>query len=162
MRASMTEKRVHMSHSNTDQSQPRKHWLEEYLGRTLGAVALLASCIVSAANAQAINPNIGPPTTKILAIGSLTAPLSPDEMKTLMPNEATQTVELYLNGKIDQWWFRQDGEGVVFLMNVTSVDEADSLLKRLPLGVARRMTFQLMPLGPLKPLRILLGRPGGQ
>jgi hypothetical protein len=95
-------------------------------------------------------------TTRILAIGTLTAPLSPEEMKIVMPKEVRATVELYLNGKIDQWWFRQDGNGVVFLLNVTSIEEADSMLEKLPLGVAKRMKFQLMPLGPLNPLHILL------
>jgi hypothetical protein len=96
------------------------------------------------------------PTTKILAIGSLTAAISSDQMKTIMPNEVRATVELYFEGKIDQWWSRQDGKGVVFLLNMTSIEEADSMLGKLPLGVAKKMTFQLVPLGPLNPLHILL------
>lgn len=99
------------------------------------------------------------PTTKILAIGTLSSPLTPEELKTTMANEVRQTVALYLDGKIDQWWFRQGGTGVVFLMNVTSTDEAHAMLEELPLGVAKRMTFQLMPLGPLNPLRVLLQPP---
>ena len=96
------------------------------------------------------------PTTKILAIGTLTSPLSPDEMKNLLPKEVKATVALYLDGKIDQWWFKQDGTGVVFLLNDTSAEDAGTMLEKLPLGVAKRMTFQLMPLGPLRPLRALL------
>lgn len=99
------------------------------------------------------------PTTKILAIGTLNAALSPDERKAIMPAEVRQTVAFYLDGKIDQWWFRQDGSGVVFLMNVISVSDAHALLEALPLGVAKRMTFELMPLGPLYPLHVLLQAP---
>ena len=96
------------------------------------------------------------PTTHILATGTLTAPITPDEMQDLLPREVKATVALYLDGKIDQWWAKQDGTGVVFLLNVTSVEEAHAMLEKLPLGVARRMTFELLPLGPLRPLRALL------
>lgn len=96
------------------------------------------------------------PTTKILAIGRVTAPLTPEQRRSIMPHEVPDTVRLYLSGKIDQWYVRQDGKGVVFLLNVSSVEEADALLRNLPLGKAKLMEFDLMPLGPLNPLRILL------
>ena len=73
-----------------------------------------------------------------------------------MPEEVKATVNLYLSGKIDQWFVRSDGQGVVFLMNVTTPEEAKALLEKLPLGVAGRMEFDLMPLGPLSPLRFLM------
>lgn len=75
-----------------------------------------------------------------------------------MPKEVPDTVRLYLEGKIDQWYVRQDGKGVVLLLNVTSVEEAHSLLEKLPLGRAKLMEFDLMPLGPLNPLRLLLSK----
>jgi hypothetical protein len=78
------------------------------------------------------------------------------ELQNLLPKEVKATVALYLDGKIDQWWAKQDGTGVVFLLNVTSVEEAHEMLEKLPLGVAKRMSFELMPLGPLRPLRALL------
>jgi len=46
--------------------------------------------------------------------------------------------------------------GVIFLMSVESVDEADKLLKGLPLGQANLLTFDLMPIGPLLPLGMLM------
>jgi hypothetical protein len=94
------------------------------------------------------------PTTKILAIGRGTA--TPEQLRTILPNEVPDTVRLYLTGKIDQWYVRQDGKGVVFLLNCSSVDEARSLLEQLPLGKAGLMKFDLIALGPLNPLRILL------
>ena len=44
---------------------------------------------------------------------------------------------------------------MIFLMSVDSVDEADWLLKALPLGQANLLTFDLMPIGPLLPLGML-------
>jgi hypothetical protein len=66
-------------------------------------------------------------------------------------------VLLYLDGKIDQWWYRKDGKGVVFLMNTTSLEEANQVLEGLPLHQANLLTFELIPLGPLAPLHLLLG-----
>ncbi len=106
--------------------------------------------------AQQPSPLQDVPTTKILAIGTLTGPRDAT-WSTTMPNEVRDTVGLYLRGKIDQWYVRMDGKGVVFLVNASSVEEAHSLLEALPLGRAHLMTFDLMPLGPLTPLRFLLG-----
>ena len=55
--------------------------------------------------------------------------------------------------------FRLDGKEVVFLMNVTSVEEARSLLEQLPLGKAKLMDFEYKPLGPFAPLRVRLNTP---
>ena len=96
------------------------------------------------------------PTTKILAIGRLVAPLTPEQRKAILPREVPDTVRLYLAGKIDQWWSRQDGKGPVFLMNVTSLEEARALLATLPFGQAKLMEFDLIELGPLSPLHLLL------
>ena len=96
------------------------------------------------------------PTTKILAIGRLVAPLTPAQRKAILPREVPDTVRLFLAGKIDQWWSRQDGKGPVFLMNVTSVEEARALLGKLPLDDAKLMEFDFIELGPLSPLHLLL------
>ncbi len=74
----------------------------------------------------------------------------------IMRQEVRDTVKLYLAGKLDQWFVRRDQNGVVFLLNVSSVDEARTLLEGLPLGQAKLMEFDLIPLGPLSPLGILL------
>jgi hypothetical protein len=116
------------------------------------------------ATAQAGNPVGLPnaPTTKVLAIGHLTvAAMAPGAMKPVMPSEVRETVKLYLGGKIDQWYVRQDKPGVVFLMNVSTVAEARALLEALPLGVQKLMEFDLVPLGPLTPLSMLVAEPAG-
>jgi hypothetical protein len=73
-------------------------------------VALFA-CLISSLPAHAQPANPPTPTTRILAIGTLTA--------------------------------------------------AHEMLEKLPLGVAHLMSFELIPLGPLNPLRQLLGPPTG-
>jgi hypothetical protein len=96
------------------------------------------------------------PTTHILAIGRFTRPPTADELNSILPHEVPDTLRLILAGKIDQSWVRQDQKGVIFLMNARTVDEAHAILEKLPLGRAKLMTFDLIPVGPLGPLRILL------
>lgn len=101
------------------------------------------------------------PTTRILAVGSFTATANatPAAWQKVLPDEVRATVRLYLDGKIDQWFVKQDQTGVVFLMNVTDPGEARALLEGLPFGPAGLMTFHLTPLGPIGPLRTLLVDP---
>jgi hypothetical protein len=44
-------------------------------------------------------------------------------------------------------------------MNLTDPKEAHELLEKLPLGQAGLMEFQIIPLGPISPLRMLLSEP---
>ena len=92
---------------------------------------------------------------KVMAIGTLKH-LSAEQRQQILPREVPATLELYLDGKMEQFWLRDKEEGVIFLMSVDSVDEADRLLKALPLGQANLLTFDLMPIGPLLPLGMLM------
>jgi hypothetical protein len=92
---------------------------------------------------------------KVMAVGTL-KPLTQEQRQRYLPDEVPATLQLYLNGKMEQFWLRDKEEGVIFLMNVDSVDEADRLLKALPLGRANLLTFDLMPIGPLLPLGTLM------
>jgi muconolactone delta-isomerase len=119
------------------------------------AVLLTSPALAQTAPAAAATPQ-SVPTTKILAVGSLIGPRQPDRMKDIMPREVRDTVRLYLAGKIDQWYVKTDQSGVVFILNVPTVEEAHALLEALPLGEAHLMRFDLTPLGPLSPLRMLI------
>jgi hypothetical protein len=46
---------------------------------------------------------------------------------------------------------------VAFILNVTDTAAAHEMLENLPLGKAHLMTFELIPIGPLNPLRWLQG-----
>src|SRR5229473_1023930 len=100
------------------------------------------------------------PTTKILAIGQFTKPPTPEQIKEIFPREVPATLRLYLAGKIDQWWIRQTQTGPVFLLNVTSLEEARTLMEELPLGQAGLMKHEFIELGPLTPLHLLLTNGG--
>src|SRR5580693_6271334 len=100
------------------------------------------------------------PTTKILAIGQFTKPPTPEQLKEIFPKEVPATLRLYLAGKIDQWWFRQTQTGPVFLLNVTSLEEARALMEKLPLGQAGLMRHDFIELCALTPLQLLLSEGG--
>ncbi|WFU35287.1 hypothetical protein QA635_13100 [Bradyrhizobium brasilense] len=93
---------------------------------------------------------------KVFAIGSATKPITDEQRKEMMPKEVPDTLRLYLDGKIEQFWFRDDKPGVVFLMNVDSVDQAKSTINALPLAAGGILAFEMIPVGPLKPLGLLL------
>lgn len=99
------------------------------------------------------------PTTKILAIGRWTPKATMAGVAHVLPSEVRDTVRLYLDGVIDQWFIQQDNSGVVFLLNVTDADKAHGLLEKLPLGQAGLMEFQLSPLGPISALGSLIKAP---
>jgi muconolactone delta-isomerase len=77
---------------------------------------------------------------KVMAVGTL-KPLSLEQRQQHLPREAPATLQLYLDGKMEQLWLREKEVDVIFLMNVDSVDEADKLLKGLPLGQANLLTL---------------------
>lgn len=107
-------------------------------------------------------PAAAAPTTRVLAIGHMTNGTTREKVTPVMQKEVRDTVRLYLSGKIDQWFVRRDQNGVVFLLNVSSVEEARTLLDKLPLGEAKLMDFDLIPLGPLSPLGLLLPDTGAK
>jgi hypothetical protein len=136
----------------------------------LAGFGVLAAALVAisptASRAQAdtgtkppLSAALAVPTTKLLAIGSFTARATPDVWHPILPSEMRETARLYLAGKIDQWYVKQDQSGVVFIMNMTDPEEAHELLAKLPLGQRGLMEFQIIPLGPLSPLRSLLSGP---
>jgi hypothetical protein len=90
-----------------------------------------------------------------MAIGTL-KPLTAEQRQMYLPREVPATLKLYVEGKMEQFWLRENEAGVIFLMTVDSVAEADTLLKALPLGQANLLTFELMPIGPLTPLGMLI------
>ena len=93
---------------------------------------------------------------KAIAIASIVQPLTPEQRAQIMPNEVPATLKLYLDGKIEQFWFRQDAPGVLFLMNVESVDQAKATIEALPLVTGGYAKYDFMQVGPLAPLGLLI------
>jgi hypothetical protein len=128
---------------------------------SVSSLVALFMWLMSAGLGYAQSANPPTPTTHILAIGTLNAGVDPSAARAILPTEVRETVKLYLDGKIDQWYSLQGRPGVVFILNVTDTAAAHDMLEKLPLGQAHLMSFELIPLGPLNPLRQLQGMTTG-
>lgn len=124
----------------------------DFLARVAAPLLLALS---TAGFAQSAPPPA--PTTRILAVGTVQPGADMAAARAILPTEVRETVQLYLAGKIAQWYSLQDRTGVVFILNVTDLQEAHEMLEQLPLGRAHLMHFELARLGPLNPLRQLQG-----
>ena len=92
---------------------------------------------------------------KVMAIATPQVPLTPDIIKPYMAEEVPHTLQLYLKGLVEQFWFRERS-GPIFLMNVASLEEAKATLATLPLVAAKLIAYELLPVGPLAPLGRLI------
>jgi hypothetical protein len=119
-------------------------------------ISALALTITPLLSAQA--PPSNQTKGQVLAILSVKNGLARDQIMKVMPDEIRATVRLYLDGKIQQWYSRGDGKGVVFILDCKEVSEARSLMEGLPLSKAQLVDFEYMPIGPLTPLRFLLSK----
>jgi hypothetical protein len=100
-----------------------------------------------------------PPQPKITGVLAMLSPkpgVVPGQIMKIMPAEIRATVPLYLDGKIQQWYMRGDGRGVIFILNCKDEAEARALLESLPLSQANLVEAQFIPVGPLLPLGMLL------
>jgi hypothetical protein len=103
-----------------------------------------------------------PKTTGVLVIQTAKSGVTPQQIMALIPQEIRATVELYLDGKIREWYSRGDGRGVIFLVDAKSEDEARALLETLPLAKEHLMDHEYIPVGPLMPMRALIGAAAAQ
>ncbi|CAN5681829.1 hypothetical protein BH10ACI4_BH10ACI4_03950 [soil metagenome] len=118
--------------------------------RTLAALVFTTTTL----NAQTPPP---PPTTHVLVMLTVKPGADQTQRMKLMPDEVRDTVRLYLNGKIENWYGRSDGKGVVFILNCKTTEEAQAIMESLPLDKAHLVDLQYTPLTPLTPLRFLVG-----
>jgi hypothetical protein len=96
------------------------------------------------------------PTIKVLAMSRLLADARSAEVQNTLPYERNAIVRLYLSGKIDRWFVRQDRNGLVLIHHVKSVDDARKMLEELPLDKAKLGTYDFVPLTTWLPLESLL------
>ena len=81
--------------------------------------------------------------------------LTPDKLQQYMPAEVPASLQHYLDGTIEQFWFRER-LGPIFLINVESVEQDKASLAELPLVANDLMTYEFFPVNPLSPLRLLI------
>ena len=98
-----------------------------------------------------------PKTTAVLVIETPKQGVTPQQIMAVMPAEIRATVKLYLDGKIREWYSRGDGKGVVFLVDAKTEDEARAIMETLPLAKEQLLDDEYVPVGPLMPLKALIG-----
>ena len=120
--------------------------------RALIAASIVVACAV-VTKAQAPAPT---PTTGVLVNLTIKPEADRAQVVKTLPDEVRETVKLYLDGKIQQWFARSDGRGVIFIVNASDAAGAEAIMAGLPLARASLANFEYTGLGPLSPLRLLL------
>jgi hypothetical protein len=129
--------------------------------RTWLVTAVLAASLAIASVHVAAQAQPAPPTTAVLASLTIKSDGDRAQVMKVMPDEVRATVKLYLDGKIQQWYSRSDGRGVLFILNCSTVAEAKALMDELPLSKANLASLEYTALSPLTPLRGLIATPSG-
>ena len=125
------------------------------LGLTLTLIGATCMTHPSLAQAQAASPA----TTGVMVIITVKAGVTREQVMAVMPAEIRQTVQLYLNGKIREWYSRGDGRGVVLLLDTRDVAEAQTIMEGLPLAKQNIVDHEYIAVGPLLPLGLLTANP---
>jgi hypothetical protein len=125
------------------------------LALTLTLIGITSMAHPSVAQAQAISPI----TTGVMVILTVKEGVTRDQVMAVMPAEVRQTVQLYLNGKVREWYSRADGRGAVFLLDTKDVAEAHAVMEGLPLAKQNLMDHEYIAVGPLMPLRLFMANP---
>ena|SRR6266849_2029226 len=122
---------------------------------TLTLIEATSTTNSSVAQAQALSPT----TTGVIVILTVKAGVTREQVMAIMPAEIRQTVQLYLNGKIREWYSRGDGRGVVLLLDTRDVAEAQTIMEGLPLAKQNIVDHEYIAVGPLLPLGLLTANP---
>lgn len=120
---------------------------------TLNAPAAASTTLPSVtqgAAPQAVMPR------QVLAMDRILPGTTEDKVKALLNDEVRALVNLYLGGKIRQWYFRQDRPGAILILEVGSLEEAEKLVADLPLTRTGLLAYDLIPIGPYIPLATMI------
>ena len=124
---------------------------------TLSALVLGATGLHAQARAVTAPPQVS--VTNVIVSMTPKPGVERDDVMKVMPDEIRETVQFYLKGKIEQWYFRGDGRGVVMILRAKSAEEAKAMVETLPLDRAGLVNVEYVPVGPLVPLGLLLSKP---
>ncbi|MFC7697147.1 MULTISPECIES: hypothetical protein [Bradyrhizobium] len=125
------------------------------LALALTLTGITAMTDPSLAQAQAPSPA----TTGVMVILTVKAGITREQIMAVMPDEIRQTVQLYLNGKVREWYSRSDGRGAVFVLDAKNDAEAHAIMDGLPLARQDLIEHEYIAVGPLMPLRLLMAKP---
>jgi hypothetical protein len=126
---------------------------------TLLVAVLPAAAVAQSPSGQASGASgaVLPKTTEVMVILTARQGVTRQQIMAIMPSEIRETVNLYLDGKIRQWYSRGDGKGAIFLIDAKTQDEARAVMETLPLSKEHLMDYEYIPVGPLMPLMGLMG-----
>jgi hypothetical protein len=122
----------------------------------LARTKILKGAFVMADQSQNQPQTSTSPTTGVFALLKAKPGVTRERVMAIMPAEIRATVQLYLDGKIREWYSREDGRGGVFFLNTRDVAEAKSIMESLPLAKEDMLDHEYIPVGPLMPLRLLM------
>jgi hypothetical protein len=122
----------------------------------LGALTMTEPSIAQTQSASSAT------TTGVLVVLTAKANVTREQVMAVMPTEVRQTVQLYVSGKIREWFSRADGRGAVFLLDTKDLAEAHAIMGGLPLAKQDLVDHEYIAIGPLLPLRLLLADPERQ
>lgn len=131
-------------------------------GRRLALSGAVVTLVAVGPVLFAQTPAPTPPVTTVMAMLTVTPGVTREAIMKVMSDEVRDTVQLYLDGHIAQWYSRGDANGVVFMINATSVPAAKAITDALPLVKAGLASFEFISLTPLNPLRALISRPSAK
>jgi hypothetical protein len=97
-------------------------------------------------------------TMQILAVSKMKDDADRGKMGPHLSDEIKHTLEAYLDGHIRNFWFKVEETGIVLLLESADKEEAQRVLGELPLVIGGFIEFDLIPLQPLMPLGMLIGR----
>lgn len=138
-----------------EETRPTKALRKVAFALALALAGAMSIIHPSAAQAQALSPA----TTGVIVILTVKAGVTRAEVMAVMPAEVRATVQLYVNGKIREWFSRADGRGAVFLLDAKDAHEAETIMDALPLAKQNLMDHEYIAVGPLLPLRMLIATP---
>jgi len=136
--------------------------------RPINAIRSVVFALTLTGAASMIQPSLAqaqttsPTTTGVMVILTVKSGIAREQVMAVMPAEIRETVQLYLNGKIREWYARGDGRGAVFLLDSRDVAEAQAIMEGLPLAKQNLIDHEYIAVGPLSPLRLLMSNPERQ
>ena len=85
---------------------------------------------------------------QILAIETAIHGVNDAQFAPLLQLEASKVWELYQEGVLRQFYYRQDRHDAIFILECSSLDMASKILATLPFVKAGLIAFDLIPLAP--------------
>ena len=119
----------------------------------IAALPMAAAAQTPSGQAPAAPPT--PKITEVMVMLTTKPGVTRQQVMAVMPAEVRDTVKLYLDGKIRQWYSHD--RGVIFFVDAKTKEEAQAIMDTLPLSRENLMDYQYIPVGPLMPLTALIG-----